>query len=736
MSRDSNLGVLVGIGLLAHAFGDHSKRDADRARNEARQAEAEARTAAAQARTAGHLLQRERNLKNLEAEQVGLPLPYPEAVRGSRGGRRDAAAQDENQADIRNNAGLMEAIGQQLITAQNLPAGSPDRQVAVDNALRLAGNLSRNGQGEIVEPIAGRAQSATLTIGVDGQSFRYTSNKSDNFRDAARLVEDMAADAARHLGGTPISFNELGLDSPAPAGAPARRGPFTAHSHALGQRQQAPQTTSGATVPEGNPQTLGPAGGVNPQVEFNRYIIDSAKFAKAGGQQEKPQHSLPTNAAGLVALPEGRYSTGQLDKDNNPIVVVIRQGVTVLPDNVHQFVQTELAKAGVTKEGPAATVPPAAPIKQKTAAEVDQGQQPRAQNAVYRQEAEPAPSQRVSTNSPAPAPAAPPAAAPAPKVDEVTITAAGDTPAKLYPGTKGKIWNPSDAPKIAANQVEEIQQMLGVKVDGKWGPDTQKAFAKKCSEAGITDTRTVDFTNPRDPELIALMGKLDATKVARVDVAPTVATPTSPRTQASVPAAPAPAPETAAVPPPTVVTPAPAPAPAVAAAPAAQEAAPSPQLTPAQFAQGVMEGKLQIPPGTDTAQMAAVFSALSGAMPQGEERAAIEALVARLNTPAQPAPAPVEPAPAVVAPPAPVMQQTAFTPAPAANEPNFFAMSSFADAPAASSPAFDRHPPAVQTSLQAARDAGVTQQFAVFDAAEAQSRAGGAKRANEAGLSA
>jgi len=443
--------------------------------------------------------------------------------------------------------------------------------------------------------------------------------------------------------------------------------------------------------------------------------------------------------------------------------------VTVLPDNVHQFVQTELAKAGVTKEGPAATVTPAAPIKQKTAAEVDQGQQPRAQNAVYRQEAETATSQRVSTNPSAPAAAAPPAPAPAPApaaapkveyTDRTIPAAALNGPvAKSYSGIKKE-----DMPDgLRANQVEGIQAMLkaanydiaytdknGTKhegVDGKFGKKSLEALNAACKAAGI-DMKAVNFANPEDPEFKKLQGHLNERARAElnaaaagasapmVEQAPAVATPPSPRTQASVPAAPVPAPETAAVPPPTVGTPAPAPAPAVAAAPAAQEAAPSPQLTPAQFAQGVMEGKLQIPPGTDTVQMAAVFSALSGAMPQGEERAAIEALVARLNTPAQPAPAPVEPAPAVVAPTAPVMQQTALTPAPAANEPNFFAMSSFADAPAASSPAFDRHPPAVQTSLQAARDAGVTQQFAVFDAAEAQSRAGGAKRANEAGLSA
>jgi hypothetical protein len=126
-----------------------------------------------------------------------------------------------------------------------------------------------------------------------------------------------------------------------------------------------------------------------------------------------------------------------------------------------------------------------------------------AQKAAVPAKGEPAPAA-------APAPTSQQSAAPSPTAYHIEgLPAASGHPAKLYAGKDGTKVDPQEAPAIDQAQVAKIQEMLGapVKVDGKWGPETQAKFAAKCKEAGV-NPHAVDFTSPNDKELIALMGKL------------------------------------------------------------------------------------------------------------------------------------------------------------------------------------------------------------------------------------
>lgn len=119
-----------------------------------------------------------------------------------------------------------------------------------------------------------------------------------------------------------------------------------------------------------------------------------------------------------------------------------------------------------------------------------------------------APAKLAAEPAPTAAPEQP--AAPA-KVETVYhiegLPAVEGHPAKLYAGKDGAKVDPQEAPTIDQAQVAKIQEMLGAKVDGKWGPETQAKFAAQCKEAGV-NPHDVDFTKPNGKELIALMGKL------------------------------------------------------------------------------------------------------------------------------------------------------------------------------------------------------------------------------------
>ena len=306
-----------------------------------------------------------------------------------------------------------------------------------------------------------------------------------------------------------------------------------------------------------------------------KYFVAQAAHALANGAAVKdiPLDGLKKKD-GLYHLPAGSYSTGRSDARGNQITLEIpKEGLTLSLEEMQKAMAAKLAVVGVGQP-------------QKTAATAEPAP------------AEPAKPIHVVHKDDAPKPDVK-------TVPEVAMTKAAGGPAKLYQGTAGKVWNTDDAPKIAANQVKEIQAMLGVKDDTKWGPVTQEAFAKKCKEAGVSP-KEVDFTNPRDPELLRVMAVLNKDSIKQVpDVSAPAAAPvqdasvrTPQQIEAAVakqsvevaqPAGPATTTLAAALATslqqqheqtgaPVTVAPIaePAPAPAVAAAPAAQESAPAP----------------------------------------------------------------------------------------------------------------------------------------------------------------
>lgn len=100
--------------------------------------------------------------------------------------------------------------------------------------------------------------------------------------------------------------------------------------------------------------------------------------------------------------------------------------------------------------------------------------------------------------------------APEAPASSFTLPAASRAAAHIYTSNRsGRRMDAVDAPKISASQVKAIQQKLDVKVDGKWGPDTQAAFAAAAVKAGVKPN-AVDFTNPNDPETIIIMAHFNA----------------------------------------------------------------------------------------------------------------------------------------------------------------------------------------------------------------------------------
>lgn len=66
-------------------------------------------------------------------------------------------------------------------------------------------------------------------------------------------------------------------------------------------------------------------------------------------------------------------------------------------------------------------------------------------------------------------------------------------------GGQAKIYNADvvkagEMPKISPNQVEAVQAMLGVEVDGKWGKKTQAAYLAACKKANLDPASGLDFT--------------------------------------------------------------------------------------------------------------------------------------------------------------------------------------------------------------------------------------------------
>lgn len=51
---------------------------------------------------------------------------------------------------------------------------------------------------------------------------------------------------------------------------------------------------------------------------------------------------------------------------------------------------------------------------------------------------------------------------------------------------------------------------------GSWGPKTKAAFAVACETAGVSP-ESIDFDNPKDPELLKLMGSLRSNTAARAE---------------------------------------------------------------------------------------------------------------------------------------------------------------------------------------------------------------------------
>lgn len=158
----------------------------------------------------------------------------------------------------------------------------------------------------------------------------------------------------------------------------------------------------------------------------------------------------------------------------------------------------------------------------------------------------------VGTGTPTPAtpaPDAPPAPATgaatpaAPAAATFSLPSASGPEAQIYTRNRaGRTMNAEDAPKMSASQVEAIQRELGVEADGKWGPDTQAAFARAAQAAGV-NPRDVDFTNPNDPETVRVIAQFNApSPAASAGVAtpptPTAATGTPDAPGAAAPAAP------------------------------------------------------------------------------------------------------------------------------------------------------------------------------------------------------
>lgn len=68
-------------------------------------------------------------------------------------------------------------------------------------------------------------------------------------------------------------------------------------------------------------------------------------------------------------------------------------------------------------------------------------------------------------------------------------------------------------PKIAANQVEAVQELLGVPVDGKFGPITYAALKAKADAAGV-QYDTLDFTQRGPTDAAKLMAYMNPEKQA------------------------------------------------------------------------------------------------------------------------------------------------------------------------------------------------------------------------------
>jgi hypothetical protein len=187
---------------------------------------------------------------------------------------------------------------------------------------------------------------------------------------------------------------------------------------------------------------------------------DATKIADA-----KTKLEAMKDANGLVHLPSSAtYTTGKLDK-NGAQANIAFAGQTLDVDSTIQLINTQLTAAGITSQ----------PVVTNPGTGNPGGGNPGGSN--------PGNSNAVVTTTIA---------------DAIVADATGEE-AVIYN-------NVTNYPKFKKSQVEKIQEMLKADgenlgphgsdgIDGKWGKDTQAAWAAFCAKHNIADIASVDFTD-------------------------------------------------------------------------------------------------------------------------------------------------------------------------------------------------------------------------------------------------
>jgi hypothetical protein len=381
---------------------------------------------------------------------------------------------------------LYKLIGARVIEAQQYAPGTPERQTALDRALAIADKLPRDADGKIAEPIS-RGESLIITSGHNGKSLRYQINRSDNFASSEELVASMGRVAeAQMKPAYPVGREDFGLDP-------------------LPEKAVGPVQGPGGSLPV--PHVKG-----SDQKLVDGIVASIAEVQLAKKSDPAVINAVASQVAAAAEKDAKLYDGVKLHKIG-PVTVKGKGGIDVeieggiyTPARITQLVMAAMGAepevlAAVNKRMGAAA--PAVPAPAPTVLKTD------------------------APASPAPAPGTPApaatAAAPAPSAGNktVNITPPDDTAAKLYAGADGKRVDPSHAPKIAANQVKEIQVLLGAKDDGKWGPETQSKFAAYCAKATPPiDPHKVDFTKRDSAEMVALMNVIKPDLVVTAAAAP------------------------------------------------------------------------------------------------------------------------------------------------------------------------------------------------------------------------